>query len=77
MNLIGTADIAALLGLGRGHVTDKVTKRLDFPKPVLVLSQKTVRWELADVERWIRMQRASAARGHGRRAGRRSDQKGT
>jgi predicted DNA-binding transcriptional regulator AlpA len=62
MNLIGTADIAAMLGLGREHVTSRVTKRADFPVPVLVLSRKTVRWESADVEKWIERQRAMAAR---------------
>ena len=47
--LIGTGDIAALLGLSREHVTDCLTKRVGFPRPVVNLSQKLRRWDRAQV----------------------------
>lgn len=52
-DLIGTGDIASLLGLTRAHVTDRLSKRPDFPAPVLRLSRKTVRWSRRAIERWI------------------------
>lgn len=61
-DLIGTADIARMLGLCREHVTSRVTKRPDFPAPALVLSRKTVRWDRAAVVRWLEQQRIKAAR---------------
>ena len=54
--LIDTKDIASALGLGREYVTDRVTKRPDFPAPVLRLSAKVVRWARADFERWHKAQ---------------------
>ena len=63
MDLIDTADIAAALGVQRAYAADRVVKRPDFPRPVLRLSQKTVRWARADFERWLQAQRARAARG--------------
>lgn len=62
MDLIGTGDIADMLGLGREHVTSRVTKRPDFPAPSLVLSRKTVRWDRAAVMRWIDQQRVKASK---------------
>lgn len=52
-DLIDTGGIAALLGLTRAHVTDKLSKRPGFPPPVLRLSRKTVRWSRRAIERWI------------------------
>lgn len=52
MNYITTADIAADLGLERAYVTDRLTKRPDFPEPALRLSRKTVRWLREDFEAW-------------------------
>lgn len=39
--LLTTTDIAELLGVCRQHVTNRVTKRPDFPAPVVNLSQRT------------------------------------
>jgi predicted DNA-binding transcriptional regulator AlpA len=64
-DLISTADIAGILGLARGYVTDVVVKRADFPAPALRLSQKTVRWYRADVLGWIDAQRIRAVRQSG------------
>lgn len=53
MTLIDLDAIAAMIGVPRRQVRDVVVKRHDFPKPALALSQKTRRWLLVDVERWI------------------------
>jgi hypothetical protein len=34
-------------------VTDKITKRADFPAPKLNRSRRLRRWEREDVERWM------------------------
>ena len=62
MDLITTADIAQDLGLARDYVTSKLTKRPDFPKPALRLSQKTVRWLRDDYESWKAAQLRASAR---------------
>lgn len=46
---LDTAGIAALLGLSREHVTDRLTKRLDFPKPYINVSRRTRYWRTTDV----------------------------
>lgn len=52
MTLWDTAEIAQHLKVKRRTVTDKWTKRPDFPKPELRVSQKTVRWSADAVKRW-------------------------
>jgi predicted DNA-binding transcriptional regulator AlpA len=49
---IDTARIAEILGITREHATDKVTKRPDFPKPVINASRKMRRWDEAAVRAW-------------------------
>lgn len=51
---IDTSGIAQILGCSRQHATDRITKRPDFPKPIVNVSQKTRYWSLADVQRWAR-----------------------
>lgn len=51
---IDTSGIAQILGCTRRHATNTITKRPDFPKPVINVSQKTRFWSLADVQRWAR-----------------------
>ena len=46
---LDTGQIAALLGVSRAHVTDKLTKRAGFPAPVVNLSRKMRRWRECDV----------------------------
>ena len=46
---MSTGDIAKLIGLSRAHVTDVITKRPDFPKPVVNLSERLRRWDRDDV----------------------------
>lgn len=52
-DLISTADIATMAKCSRPYVTDKLVKRVDFPKPAVDVSQKMRRWRRADVERWL------------------------
>jgi len=54
---IDTAGIAKLIGCTRAHVTNRITKRLDFPKPIINLSTRTRAWRLSDVQRYIQGQR--------------------
>lgn len=50
---LDTAGIAELLGLSREHVTDRLTKRLDFPKPYINVSRRTRYWRTSDVLKWM------------------------
>lgn len=58
--LLDTEQIAALYELKREYVTDKLTKRADFPAPRINLSRRTRKWAQADIEAYMA--------GHGRRA---------
>lgn len=51
-DLLSTADIARMFGLTREYITDKLTKKPDFPKPRVRVSQKTTLWARADIEQW-------------------------
>jgi predicted DNA-binding transcriptional regulator AlpA len=42
---LDTQGIANYLGLSREHVTARLTKRPDFPKPF-------INWRMADVKAW-------------------------
>jgi predicted DNA-binding transcriptional regulator AlpA len=50
--LIDTAQIAQLLGVSREYVTDKLTKRTDFPRPKVNVSQRLRKWSEAEVRQW-------------------------
>ena len=41
-------DTAAMLGVSRQHVTDRLTKQPTFPQPVIDLSQRIRRWDRAE-----------------------------
>lgn len=49
---VGTREIAEELGLARKYVTDRLTKREDFPAPALKLTRKTVLWLRSDFNKW-------------------------
>lgn len=51
---INTGEIAQLLGCTRHHVTARLSKRPDFPAPVINVSQKLRAWAKEDVEAWAR-----------------------
>lgn len=50
--LIDTARIAQILGVTRVYVTDRITKRPDFPKPIINVSRKVRRWSESEVMTW-------------------------
>lgn len=56
-NLIDTAGIAELLMVSRQHVTDKITKRTDFPKPAIDVSRRIRYWRIDDVRDYVRKAR--------------------
>lgn len=58
--LLDTAQIAAMLGMTREYVTDRLTKRPDFPKPRVALSRKMKRWAECDVREWLERHRHAA-----------------
>lgn len=58
--LIDTKQIASLLGLTRTYVTDKLTKRPDFPRPRVDKSQRLRRWAEAEVMAWAQGQSRAA-----------------
>ena len=60
-DLLGTAQIAELLGLSQKHVTDRLTKEPTFPAPAVAISRKTKRWRRADVEAWAAPQSSREA----------------
>ncbi|MDH0777158.1 helix-turn-helix domain-containing protein [Delftia tsuruhatensis] len=47
-----TQGIAEYLGLSREHVTARLTKRPDFPKPFINASRRIRYWRVADVKAW-------------------------
>lgn len=49
---IGTEEISIIFGLSRAHVVGRITKRPDFPRPVINLSQRVRKWLRSDVEAW-------------------------
>lgn len=51
---IDTAGIATLLGVCRRHVTERLSKRPDFPRPIINISQKTRRWSRSEVLSWAK-----------------------
>lgn len=53
IELIDTKDISRLLGVTRAHVTNRLTKRPDFPQPTLNLSQKLRKWRKDEVLRFL------------------------
>ena len=62
MTLLTIDDICAMVKLSRAYVRDKLVKRGDFPRPSLSLSQKSRRWNKADVDSWLTKSQANLAR---------------
>jgi predicted DNA-binding transcriptional regulator AlpA len=57
MSQWSTADIARHFGVALRTVTNKWTKRPDFPAPAVRISRRTVRWRVEDVMRWATSER--------------------
>jgi len=53
-NMVGTKEIAEWLKLSRTYVTDKLTKRPDFPRPAYKASQKVKMWDRSAIEEWMK-----------------------
>jgi predicted DNA-binding transcriptional regulator AlpA len=53
LDLIDTKEIARLLGVTRAHVTNRLTKRPDFPAPAVNMSQRLRKWRRDDVLKMI------------------------
>ncbi len=51
--LIDRQQIATRHGLSYRYVRDTLTKRPDFPAPAQRLSQRLIRWNARDVERFM------------------------
>ena len=60
--VVDTAEIATMLGLSREHVTDRLTKRPDFPRPAINISRRTRMWRRADVLAFAVARRAGRVR---------------
>lgn len=50
--LMGTKEIANLLGVSRAHCVARIVKRPDFPKPAIDLSQRLKKWKRNDILSW-------------------------
>lgn len=57
LDLVGVAEIAALLGITRQRVNQLVAQREDFPEPVAHLSAGRI-WRRDDVARWAEHRRS-------------------
>ena len=51
IELMGTSEVAALLGLSRQRVL-KIAERADFPRPLAVLKMGNV-WRGDDIRHWV------------------------
>lgn len=65
MLTLNTQEIAQLLGVTREHVTNKIVKRPDFPKPTINASQKMRKWAQHEVLAYLRGERRSAPASRG------------
>ena len=62
MSLLTLDDITAMMQMRREYVRDRLTKRPDFPRPAISVSQKFRRWNANDVQDWIAKQSSRIAR---------------
>ncbi|PUE44458.1 hypothetical protein B9Z47_18170 [Limnohabitans sp. 2KL-1] len=53
IELMGTKEIARLLGVSQGHCVGRIIKRPDFPKPVINLSQRLRKWRKDEVYAYV------------------------
>lgn len=53
IDLIGTKEIAAMLGVTRGHCVGRIIKRPNFPQPTVNLSQRLRKWKREDVLKFL------------------------
>lgn len=53
LDLVGTAEIAEMIGVSRQRVHQLTREDPDFPEPVAEISAGTI-WLRADIEAWAR-----------------------
>ena len=53
-DFVSYKEIAEMLGIGMLWTRANVTKRPDFPKPVINVSQRIRKWSRTDVINWIK-----------------------
>lgn len=58
--MLDRKQIAEKLGVSVDTLRRSIESKTDFPKPALRMSQKTVRWDEAEIDRWIKRQRQLA-----------------
>ena len=51
-----TADIAALLRYSRRYVAERLSKRADFPRPAVMVSQRKRLWWRREIDHWATTQ---------------------
>jgi predicted DNA-binding transcriptional regulator AlpA len=61
-DLLDLNDIAARFKLRREYVRDRLSKRPDFPRPAVVVSQKNKLWSVESIAAWQDQQQALNAR---------------
>lgn len=59
-NEIDAGTVSQLLDVSRQHFTDRISKRPDFPKPVVDYSARNRKWRFDEVMKW-RAKRSQAA----------------
>jgi len=62
MTLLTIDDICQMVKLSRTYVRDKLVKRGDFPRPSLSLSQKSRRWDKAEIDNWLSKSQSDLSR---------------
>lgn len=58
--MLDRKQIAERLGVKPDTFRKRIECLPDFPKPALKLSRETVRWDEADIDRWLKKQRQLA-----------------
>lgn len=60
-NQIDTKQIADMLAVTRPYVTDKLTKQVDFPRPIINLSRRLRRLDINEVWDYVKRKSKSPA----------------
>lgn len=53
-NRLDYTGAAELLGVSRRYLVNKLSKRPDFPRPIMRISNRTVWWDERDVIAWAK-----------------------
>jgi predicted DNA-binding transcriptional regulator AlpA len=58
---LNTQDIATILGVCQKHVTNRIVKHPDFPKPVINLTQRLRAWRTDEVLAYFKTRRGQVS----------------